>query len=595
MAKRAQRKKMPPRRTPRYLGWLAAGAILAAALLAYIPALRAGFIWDDHELVSLNPDLRGPVWRIWFAPTADDYWPLTWTAFWFQLRLFGLEPTYFHLTNVLLHAATSLLLWRVVRALGIPGAWLAGLLFAVHPVTVESVAFVSELKNVLSAVPALAAALLWIRFLDQGRRRDLFLAYLLFAAALLAKTSVVMLPVVLLVVASLRRGRLVRNEVLAATPLFALSAAAGTATLFFQYRLAMLGEGSGRGIAERIGGAGWALWSYVEKAVLPVRVGILYDPWPVGPGSPLFLLPFVAAVLAAALLWWFRQRLEPLGLALGFQALMLLPVLGLVDLAFLGVSPVSNHLQYVPLMGPVVLVAWGLDRVRHRWKPAVALAPLCVVALGLSTFSRAAAFESDLSLFERAVRDAPDNPMARSMLGSQLERAGRPIEAAAQFDTLAARAPDRVWLLVGRMYAHYFRGQATLAAVDAQGIVSATTQLLPRRRAANMLLATGNVAEALTVLQDLVARAPTNAEFSNAYASTLIFAGRVQEGADVLGAWCRNRPGHPGMEREYAAVLLRLGDVREARVRAATVLGTSPDDAQVTALLQALVPAAVGR
>jgi protein O-mannosyl-transferase len=591
-----RRPRAAPRPAAPLEGWLAGGAIVLLAVLAYLPALHAGFVWDDHELISANSELRGPLWRIWFAPAAADYWPLTWTALWLELRLFGLEAAPFHLVNVLLHAATSVLLWRVVRALRIPGAWLAGLLFAVHPVTVESVAFVSELENVLSAVPALAATLRWIRFVEEGRGRDLLLAALLFATALLAKTSLVMLPLVLLAIAAFRRGRLERRDLAAAAPLFALSAAAGLTTIWFQHRLAMNGEETGRGLAERVGGAGWALWSYLETALLPVRVGVLHGPWPVGPDSALYYVPCAAALLAAGLLWWLRRSLRPLGLALAVQAVMLLPVLGLVDLAFLRVAPVSNHLHYVPLMGPVVLLAWGLDRVLRPLPVAgaVTLGLPVLAALVLFTAWRAQAFQDDEALWARAVLDAPDSPHAWAQLANVREQQGRPAAAAEAFEALAVRARDDVWRRTGRMYAHYFRGRLEQAVAEARGLLAATPRLLPRRRAAAVLQAEGQAGEALAVLQDLVARAPRSSEFSLAYAQALFQGGAPDQAATVLATWCRAWPGNPIMERAYAAILVQLGDLQGARARAALALDVRQDDPGVTALLRELAPGTAG-
>jgi len=435
-------------------------------------------------------------------------------------------------------------------------------------------------------VPCLAAALLWVRHLDRGRRTDLALSILCFAAALLAKTSVVMMPFVLVAVAAQRRGRLQRADLLAAAPFFALSAGAAALTIWFQHRVAMMGEGTGRGLAERAGGAGWALWSYLERALVPVRVGVAYDPWPVGPGSLAFYLPALAAILLAGVVWRFRAPLRPVALALAFQAVMLVPVLGFVDLAFFATAPVSNHLQYLPLMGPVALLAWCLERLRQRWRPAALAAPALVVALALFTAWRASAFESDATLWVRAVQDAPDNPQVRSQLGNVRETQGRLEEAAAEFESITLRSRDEAWRRVGHMSAEYLRGHHAAAAAAAQGIVTSDANLMARRRAVAVLLATGHVDQGITVLQDLAARAPTNGEFSLLLARALRHAGRLPEAARVLDGWCRAHPGQPAFDWEYARVLLGLGDEDGARQRAASALGTRLDDPRVSALIR---------
>src|SRR6185295_4339407 len=192
--------------TPVHPFWrraLPALLLLAITVVAYLPVLSAGFIWDDDDYVTQNALLQQPggLSRIWTEVGAtSQYYPLVFTSFWIENKLWGLDPTGYHLTNVLLHALAAILLWRVLLRLRIPGALLAGALFAVHPIHVESVAWITERKNVLSAVFFLAALLLFFRFRPPGepsagwRKRpgtDYGLALLAFTAALLAKTVAV--------------------------------------------------------------------------------------------------------------------------------------------------------------------------------------------------------------------------------------------------------------------------------------------------------------------------------------------------------------------------------------------------------------------
>src|SRR5688572_14772657 len=146
---------------------LPAAALLAMTLIAYAPAFRAGFIWDDPDYVTNNATLRSldGLRQIWFVPQATpQYYPLVHTSFWIEYQLSGLNPTGYHAVNVLLHAVAAILLWRVLTMLEVPGAWLAAGMFAVHPIHVESVAWVTERKNVLSGVFYLASALMYLRF-----------------------------------------------------------------------------------------------------------------------------------------------------------------------------------------------------------------------------------------------------------------------------------------------------------------------------------------------------------------------------------------------------------------------------------------------
>ncbi len=253
--------------TPRARSWLAGAAVVVAAVVPYIQTWGAGFVFDDHALVEGSTVLRGPLLDIWLGRGVYDYWPLTWTSLWVDLRLFGVDPAGYHVGNVLLHALTAYLLWRVLLALGVPGAWLGATLFAVHPVAVESVAWISERKNVLSGALFAGSVLTWLRFDESGDRRTLAGSLALFLLALLAKTSVVMLPVVLLLLALYRRGRIGRRDLALALPYFALSLALGLVTVWYQWTRAV-GEQTGapRDLAERVGAAGWALLHYARTA-----------------------------------------------------------------------------------------------------------------------------------------------------------------------------------------------------------------------------------------------------------------------------------------------------------------------------------------
>ena len=221
---------------------LGAGAlIILLTVVAYLPALRDGFIWDDDFYVTENQALRSleGLGRIWSRPgTTFQYYPLTFTSFWAEYHLWKLQPFGYHLVNVLLHALNAVLLWRVLRRLEVPGSWWAAALFAVHPVTVESVAWITERKNVLSCAFYLLAVLAYFRFRplagEEGTRvRDwrLYpLVLVLFLCALLSKTVACSLPAVLVLLVWWKTGQFARRDALELTPLFVLGAALGFGT-----------------------------------------------------------------------------------------------------------------------------------------------------------------------------------------------------------------------------------------------------------------------------------------------------------------------------------------------------------------------------
>ena len=184
------------------------GALLFfLAVLIFYPAFHAGFIWDDDQLLTANPQVHSPDgwWSLWLAPQTADYFPLTSTTLWIEWRLWGMNPWGYHVTNVLMHATVSVLTWQMLKRLRIPGAWLAAALFAVHPVCVESVAWISERKNTISQIFFLLSIIHYVRFEEKGRLWRYIAAVLCFMLALLAKTAVVMLPFILLLLAWWRR------------------------------------------------------------------------------------------------------------------------------------------------------------------------------------------------------------------------------------------------------------------------------------------------------------------------------------------------------------------------------------------------------
>ena len=516
-------------------------AIVGAGVLAYSPALHAGFVFDDHVLIEQGDFLQGPLWRIWFSGDAPDYWPLTYTSFWLELRGWGMWAPGYHAVNVVLHVVAAVLLWRVLSKLGVPGAWLAGLLFAVHPVAVESVAWISERKNTLSAVLFLGTVLAWLR--AERRRaggeselRSLALPLGIYTLALLAKTSVVTLPFVLLGVTLVRRGRLNRRDVLRTVPFFVLALALGVVTVGFQATHATGGEIMPRTAAVRIGGAAWALLAYLQKAWAPVHLGFVYPRWPVEPSSPLYWLPLAVVVAGAALVvrsW--KTRAGPVAWALAFQAVMLLPVLGLLDMSFLHLAPMSNHFGYLALMAPAALTGYGLSLLSAGRLRPLALAGLALVGwLGATTFQRASAFQDDLTLWALATQEQPASLAATIRYGDELAARGRAPEALAVLESFAQRSADEVdrrralalWLIdVGRLD-------------EALGQELTADSVRPDRGAqlmiAKLFLEAGRPQDAVTLLTPLLTIMPRSAETRFLLGAALVAQGQREEARQLL-------------------------------------------------------------
>jgi protein O-mannosyl-transferase len=416
---------------------LAATGLAAAVVAAYQHVWRAGFIWDDNGHVT-RPDLRplGGLWRIWFEPGAtQQYYPVLHSAFWLEHRLWGNSAPAYHLANVALHLAVTWLLYRVLRRLSVPGALLGAALFALHPVCVESVAWVSEQKNTLSALFYLGAALAYLRF-DGARRGGWYVAAtLLFALAILTKSVTATLPAALLVVLWWRRGRIsAARDVLPLAPWLVMGAAAGVVTAWMERNyIGASGASFSLGAAGRVIVAGRALWFYAGKLLWPSGLAFIYPRWEVDPRSAQWLFP-AAAVAAFAALAAVRGRTRaPLAAGLLFAG-TLFPALGFVNVYPFIYSYVADHFQYLAAAIFLSALAAGLTLAARGLPPRVraAAGAAAAAALAVLTWRQCAMYADMRTLWLATLERNPDCWMARNNLAVGLTSEGRLGEAEAQ-------------------------------------------------------------------------------------------------------------------------------------------------------------------
>ena len=426
-------------------------SMLCAAVFAYLPALHGGLLWDDNMHVT-RADLRSldGLWRIWFDLGAtQQYYPLLHSAFWLEHRIWGDAVLGYHLANVVLHAASACLVAMIVRRLALPGAWLAGFLFALHPVCVEAVAWISEQKSTLSGVFYLAAALTYSRFDRTRRKSRYFLALGFFILALMTKTVTATLPAALLVIFWWQRGRLEwRRDVRPLLLWLVLGATAGLFTAWVERTPRFIGaQGSEYALtgAERVLLAGTVPWFYAWKVLWPVDLMFIYPHWKLDAAEfRQYILPLAFATVAIAFALLARKKRGPLAALLFFTG-TLFPVLGFLNVYPFRYSYVADHFQYLAMLGIVVPAAYGLTvlarRISRGTIAAIALPALLVTILGAATRQQSGIYRDYETLFRETLERNPGSSFLHNNLGVILMSSGREKEAAAEFEKAVRLTP----------------------------------------------------------------------------------------------------------------------------------------------------------
>jgi len=405
-----------------------------AAIVAYIPALRAGFIWDDDAYVELNETLTsaGGLFDIWFQHTPEiaipQWYPLVHTTFWIEFHLWGLEPFGYHLVNLILHLTSAWMLFTVVRRLGLPGAILIAGVFALHPVMVESVAWITERKNVLSMVFYLGAMKVYLRYAGLadadpghgGRGKLWWIAFGLFACALTSKSVTFSLPFTILLITWWKRGRLEKADIVALLPFIVLGVAYGIYTSHLEdVKVGAHGPEWDQTLLERCLIAGRVPWFYFSKLIWPAELTFIYERWVVDVGEAWqFAFPAAVLLLVGALVFiaWKKGVRAPLAAVLMFGG-TLFPAIGFVDVYPFRYSFVADHFQYHASLGIIVLVcAWLAARVPAR---IGMVATVIVLGLyGARTWSQTHKYENKEVLYNSILDDNPDGWFAHNNLAA---------------------------------------------------------------------------------------------------------------------------------------------------------------------------------
>jgi len=407
--------------------WLLFAGLVLLTLAVYYPAWHGGLLWDDDAHIT-RVDLRSlsGLWRIWFDVGAtQQYYPAAHSAFWVFYQIWGDNTLGYHLVNIVLHASSAFLVAVILRRLAIPGAALAAMIFAVHPVGVESVAWITELKNTLSGVCYLGAALMYLRFDESRERRWYALSAGLFVLALFSKTVTATLPAALLVIFWWQRGQIRwREDVVPLLPMFVIGVFSGLLTAWVERaQIGADGPAFAFTFIERCLIAGRAFWFYLGKLVWPTDLMFIYPRWQVSQQVAWQYAYPLALVALLAGLWWYRRRSRAPLAAVLFFAGTLFPALGFVNVYPFIYSFVADHFQYLASLGIIVLISAGVATLARQWQTAVSVA--IVVPLALLATNQSRQYADAETLYRTTLARNPSCWMAYVNLGKLRQEQAR--------------------------------------------------------------------------------------------------------------------------------------------------------------------------
>ena len=587
-----------------------AAVILVVTLVAYVPAIRGGFIWDDDDYVTENETLHtlSGLRDIWLDPSATpQYYPLVHSSFWIENQLWGLNATGYHVVNVAIHVCNALLLWRLLLWFGVPVSWLVAMVFAIHPVHVESVAWITERKNVLSGLFYLSSALCFLKYWDftndlsadtPRHRRWYFAALVCFVGALLSKTVAATFPAAMLVMIWWKRGKVSFGNVLTLGPFFVLGISLGLLTIWLEKnQVGASGIDWELSLVERCLIAGRALWFYAGKLVFPLPLIFTYPRWDIDTSRIWqFAFPIAAIALMVGLaIASKRIGRGPLAAVLFFAG-TLFPALGFFDVYPMRFSFVADHFQYLASIGVIALVvttlnAW-LERITHDESNFARMAAaFAVVTLATLTWQQGKVYHDIETLWRDTLAKNPSSFMAQNNLGAILNRRGDFVEAESHLREAVRLKPTFVDSVVNLAKAR--EGQGSFD--EALSLYQHATELNPRLAAAwNGLGATYGVKGQMDLSEKYLAKAlqlDSNYALAHSNLATLKASqGDLERAADGFRAALSLDPDLVEARENLARVLMSQEKTAKSEAVWREVLDRNPRN--VSALLNLGVIAA---
>lgn len=583
----------------RALRLLQAAILALAGWWAFAPALTGGWIWDDAHYLPNNALLHNPerLWKTWFEPgTFNEYYPLMATVQLVQWSLWGNETPFYHVTNMALHIVNAFLVWRLFVKLGLRLAWLGAMIFAVHPLMVESVAWIAELKNTLSLAPFLLAMIFYLDYEEQGRERDYWQALGLFLVAMLAKVTMSPFPAVILLHAWWKRGRIGWGDLRGAMPFLVISAVLATLTMlsgiwYLQVHPETDHEPPEGGWEAGPASAGLAIFFYIAKFFWPTGLMLVYPRWLEAGVTPSDFLPWIALMVLMGWLWWNRWEEWSRGVLLGFGffLIMLAPVLGMFLVKDANMVRSLDHLIYLPMIGLTGLTVAGLGAISKRLSPRLRCAGMGVLALALVLLAweshvYAAVFQDEETVWKFTLMRNPGSSVAHETLGNFLQEYGRIPEAVAQYRLALRCSPNNSGPHANMALILFQSGHAPEAMAEyAKALAICPKDATIHYDLGNAFSQMGHEAEAIAQYEAAVKFDPNLREVHYNLGNALIQTGHVPEAAQEYEAELRLNPDHGNARINLGNALLQLGQVEEAVHEYGEALRINPNDPDVHA------------
>jgi tetratricopeptide (TPR) repeat protein len=574
--------------------------IVIAICVVYMPAMRGGQLTDDSINIT-KPELRSlsGLYRIWTEPGIAQYYPVTHTVFWLEHKLWGDAVLGYHLANLVWHSLAVLLTFAVLRNLKIPGAMLAAAIFALHPVMVESVAWISEQKNLLSTVFYLSALLVYFRFEQTRKAAWYFPALALFALALGSKTATVTLPAALLVIIWWQRGSLsLRRDVVPLVPFLVLAIAAGLMTSWVEHKFSgAKGADFAFTFGERFLLAGRAIWFYLGKLFWPRNLIFIYPQWKIDPARAWQWLFPISAIALTLALWMLRNRSRAGLAAWLYYCGTLFPTLGFLNVSYFLYSFVADHFQYLASLGMITLASAAIALIiarlpsRTRWA-GIAFSTMLVGELAMLSMRQSNLYANGLALYQATVDRNPASWRAHQVLGIALTENARLDEAMDHYRQALHLNPRS-------FDAHNHFGNALLTAGRVPEAIGEFRAALAIRaddyeihnNLGNALLAAGRLEEAISEFQTVLAVEPDDPVAGSTQAVCLMQLGRVSEAIAMLERIVQMNPEYAEGHERLGIALSTSGDMARAIQHFQIAVQINPDNVRTqnnlaTALLR---------